>query len=296
MIYDQHLKTFLTVCECGSFSRAANKLFLTPSAVLHQIRSLEKDLGAELFLRTSKGVSLTPAGSYLEKKGREFVQLGDEIGRDVRDLVSRENSICIATSMLEKCRLLYDLWVLFSAEAPECRIQMVNIVSDHVIPESADLIESLNSNVPWMRGWNFFEICQVPFGCAFVRDHPLAKKAVIHAEDLAGETVRTINDGSCETIANLLKLLRDHGVNVQFNFEPGMNMFWESAFQREVQLVPMCFQDILINMTVVPMEPCVSLPYGVFYRPNPSPAVRKFLDFIALTYGEGNAAGIVPVL
>ena len=39
-----------------------------------------------------------------------------------------------------------------------------------------------------------------------------------------------------------------------------------------------------------------SLPYGIFYRANLSPPVRKFLDFIRLTYGEGNSSGIVPVL
>ena len=69
-MYNPQLKTFLTVCDCGSFSKAANLLFLTPSAVLHQIRTLEKDLGTELFLRTSKGVSLTPSGLFLEQRAR----------------------------------------------------------------------------------------------------------------------------------------------------------------------------------------------------------------------------------
>ena len=49
-------------------------------------------------------------------------------------------------------------------------------------------------------------------------------------------------------------------------------------------------------MAVVPFEKNYSLPYGIFYRANPSPPVRKFLDFIRLTYGEGNSSGIVPVL
>ena len=295
-VYDPRLKTFLAVCDRGSFSAAAEGLFLTPSAVLHQIRALEKDLGTELFQRTSKGVSLTPAGSLLEARGRSYMHLGDEIRRDVRDLASRDNRICIGTSMLEKCRLLYDLWVLFSEEAPGYTIQMTNIASDHEISDNTDLIESLNSNVSWMRNWNFFEICKVPFGCAFVRSHPLAQKAVITAGDLRGETVRSINDGSCETISALLKHLRDHGVKVVVQYSSGMNMFWESAFQGDVQLVPLCFQDILINMTVVPLEPVFALPYGIFYRSNPTAAARKFMDFIRKTYEEGNSAGIVPIL
>ena len=295
-LYNPQLKTFFTVIEAGSFSKAATELYMTPSAVLHQIRALEKDLGSELFIRTSQGVSLTQAGLYLERYGRNFIQMGDEIRRGLREIASKENSICIGTSMLEKCRLLYDLWVLFSQDNQNCRIQMVNIDVGHEIPEGTDLIESLNSNIPWMRDWEFLQICEVPFGCAFVRDHPLAKKDLITVEDLRGETVRTINDGTCETITNLLKLLRENGVDVVYNFGSGMNIFWESAFRRDVQLVPMCFHDILINMTVVPFEPSFSLPYGIFHRPNPKGAVKKFLEFITLTYSSGNADGIVPVL
>ena len=40
-MYNPHLKTFFAVIETGSFSKAAEQLFLTPSAVLHQIRALE---------------------------------------------------------------------------------------------------------------------------------------------------------------------------------------------------------------------------------------------------------------
>ena len=286
LMYNPQLKTFFTVIESGSFSKAAAELYLTPSAVLHQIRALEKDLGVELFLRTSKGVTLTPAGEYLEAHGHSFIRMGDELRAGIRSVASAENSICIGTSMLEKCRLLYDLWVLFSAEDPDCRIQMASINVGEQIPESTDLIESLNSNIPWMRDWRFLEICQVP----------LAWKSVITAEDLRGETVITINDGSCDTITQLLKHLRDHGANVVYHFGNGMNMFWESAFTGDVQLVPLCFHDILINMSVVPLIPTFSLPYGIFYRPDPHPAVLRFLDFIRLTYGAGNSSGIVPVL
>ena len=50
-----HLKTFITVCETGSFNRAANVLYITPSAVLQQIQTLESELGVTLFIRCRKG-------------------------------------------------------------------------------------------------------------------------------------------------------------------------------------------------------------------------------------------------
>lgn len=291
-----HVKTFFAVVENGSFSKAAEQLFLTPSAVLHQIRSLEKEIGTELFLRSSKGVTLSPAGEYLEQHGRALLQMDTDLRRGILAAASREESICIGTSMLEKCRLLYDLWVLFSEEEPGFGIQMVNISQGSGIPEQADLIESLNSGIPWMREWKFFEICRVPFGCAVVSDHPLAKKESISFADLRGETVHSINGGTCETIVSLLNQLRENGANVVVNFGEGMNMFWESAFKRDIELVPICFHDILINMKVIPLEQDFLLPYGIFYRSNASSAVRRFLDFVMLTYGDGNTSGIVPVL
>ena len=293
---DPKLYTFFAVVNAGSFTKAASALFMTPSAVLHQIRSLEKELGTELFLRSAKGVKLSPSGSYLEAHGRELLRLDTELRREIQAISSKGERICIGTSMLEKCRLLYDLWMLFSEEEKTCGIEMVNIDMMHGIPEKTDLIESLNSGVPWMREWSFLEICRVPFGCAFVHGHPLAQRERVSFEDLRGETVRSINGGTCDTIITLLELLRKNGANVVVSYGEGMNMFWESAFTRDVQLVPLCFHDILINMKVVPLEQSFMLPYGIFYRQSPSEAVQKFLDFVAQTYGKGNPRGIVPVL
>ena len=51
MLYDSHLDIFLKVAEAGSFSKAANDLFITPSAVIKQINLFEKNLGVTLFVR-----------------------------------------------------------------------------------------------------------------------------------------------------------------------------------------------------------------------------------------------------
>ena len=112
-------------------------------------------------------------------------------------------------------------------------------------------------------------LCEGPSSCGKVRHR---------SGRFEGSTVITINDGSCDAIASLLELLRRSGVNVVFRSATGMNMFWESAFQGTVQLVPLCWNDILINMKVVPFAECYELPYGFFYRTKPKPAVQKFLD------------------
>jgi len=62
------ISVFETVARLGSFKAAADALHLTPSAVSHQIRTLEEELGVDLFRRESRGVTLVPAGAeYAER-------------------------------------------------------------------------------------------------------------------------------------------------------------------------------------------------------------------------------------
>ncbi len=64
----RYLRTFQVAARHESFKTAAQELFVTPSAISHQIKSLEENLGIPLFHRSSHSLSLTAAGkSYFEK-------------------------------------------------------------------------------------------------------------------------------------------------------------------------------------------------------------------------------------
>ena len=291
-----HLKTFLTVCESGSFNKAAGELYITPSAVLQQIHTLEAELDVTLFTRNSKGVALTAEGEYLLQTGKTLLRLDEEIHREIQHVGTENRTICIGTSIMEKVRLLYELWVLFSAENGNCEIQMLNIDALHNIPERTDLIESVNSDVDWQKTWKFFEICKVPFGFAVAGNHPLATRRLLTVQDLKDQSVLSLNSGSNETMLDLLRFLKNEKIRVRIHSGPEVNPLWTSGFSRDVLLVPLCWKDILINAVTIPFEKEFLLPYGVFYRPEPQPAVRQFLDFIFSTYGAGNTSGIVPVL
>jgi LysR family transcriptional regulator, low CO2-responsive transcriptional regulator len=62
----QGLRVFSSVAQNLSFTRAAEELFLTQSAVSHQISRLEKELGVSLFNRLGRSIELTPAGRALQ--------------------------------------------------------------------------------------------------------------------------------------------------------------------------------------------------------------------------------------
>src|ERR1700755_94454 len=66
----RHLATFVAVAEEGSFTRAASRLHVVQSAVSAGIRTLERELGADLFDPTTHRVALTDAGAALLPEAR----------------------------------------------------------------------------------------------------------------------------------------------------------------------------------------------------------------------------------
>lgn len=61
---------FLHVCECGSVSKAAQRLYISPQALNKQMRTLEEELGEKLFQRTTRSLSLTSFGTFFRNQMR----------------------------------------------------------------------------------------------------------------------------------------------------------------------------------------------------------------------------------
>ena len=61
-MYSHQLDTFIRAANVGSFSKAAEELFISSTAVMKQIGHLEASLGVPLFDRTPRGLTLTDGG------------------------------------------------------------------------------------------------------------------------------------------------------------------------------------------------------------------------------------------
>jgi len=83
---EQNLKAFITVAECGSFSEAADQLYLTQSAISKRIAQLEQQIGKKLFDRIARQVSLTEAGSELLPRARRILNEYDSALQAINDL------------------------------------------------------------------------------------------------------------------------------------------------------------------------------------------------------------------
>lgn len=72
-MYNHLLDTFLAVCDCKSFTKAAKQLYISPTAVMKQINQLEKGLDLKLIERTHAGVTPTSAGASIYQDSKFII-------------------------------------------------------------------------------------------------------------------------------------------------------------------------------------------------------------------------------
>ena len=110
-MYNKYLDIFIKVADCGSFTKAADELFMSPTAVMKQMNLMESDLDLSLFKRTNHGIVLTDAGKQIYKDAKYIINYSNEAIQKARDLETKENyTITIGTSLICPCKPLLDLW------------------------------------------------------------------------------------------------------------------------------------------------------------------------------------------
>jgi LysR family glycine cleavage system transcriptional activator len=180
------LRAFQLAARSGSFKTAASQLFLTPSAVSHQIRALEEDLGVALFHRGARTLALTDAGAtYLQEVDYLFERL-DAATRELRARAGRSTLRLRVASFFANEFLLPRLAALHAAQ-PEIDLEIdTDGTGTDVHPADADVSILLGSGT-WsdLQAHRLFTQAYVP-ACAPTL---LARAPITSIEQLDGQTL-----------------------------------------------------------------------------------------------------------
>lgn len=127
MIKLEQYKIFNEAASTLSFSQAAKNLYISQSAVSQTINALEKELNTQLFIRKSKGVTLTKEGMLLHKNITEALSLITSVENELsqhHDLTSGELVIGAGDSICEN--YLVDLLKQFHQLYPTVKVNVIN--------------------------------------------------------------------------------------------------------------------------------------------------------------------------
>ena len=125
-MYNPLLTAFVCAADCGSFTKAAEKLYLSPTAVMQQINTLESHLQLQLIYLTNQGIRLTPAGESIYADAKFLFDYSARAVRRARQRMSDyEKTFCVGTSILNPCKPFVDLWSRLSSHFPGYRLNIV---------------------------------------------------------------------------------------------------------------------------------------------------------------------------
>ncbi len=123
----RQMRYFVAVVECNSFTEAAERCYISQSAISQQIQSLERELGVELLHRENRRFTLTPTGEYFYSGCKAILQQTGDLVRETKRLGSDgELHLRIGYLRCYSGLELHQAIAEFSSLYPELAIDIVN--------------------------------------------------------------------------------------------------------------------------------------------------------------------------
>lgn len=222
----KQIECFLELSETLNFSETADNMALTQPAVSHQIKSLEEEIGVQLFTRNKRNVSLT-------RSGISFYN-------DIKDVYNRINiSIVNAKNLCKKYKselhIGYDNHIFekekfpliisrFKELFPECNL-ILNPVDykerkSHLLSNKSDIILTFRENISDLNDFNFVELLKGYLICIVPKSHPFSGRNFLYLEDFKKENIIFLDPmnsfGEMAKIQNRL-LIQSPDSNIYFS-------------------------------------------------------------------------------
>ena len=289
-MYNPQLETFLRVADAGSFSRAAEEAYITPTAVIKQINLLEESLGVKLFDRTHRGLTLTKAGRSLYQDAKYIIQYcRDSVVRAKNAMLEDTNVIRVGSSPMTPAQILMQLWSKVNETCPDIKFQIVPF--ENSLENAREILGNLGRRIDIvggifdetmlaLRGCAGLELIRAPFQCAMSVHHRLAVKDRLQLSDLHGENLLLMHRGWSHYVDRLRDDLWQHHPQIQivdFNIY-SMDIFNRCESTNDVLLSIPGWASVHPLLKSIPVEWNYSIPYGILHSPEPSPIVQRFLD------------------
>lgn len=276
-MYNPLLDTFLTAADCGSFTKAAEKLFISPTAVMKQMNTLENHLNLKLTERTASGIRLTPAGRVIYRDAKFIIDYSRKsVAAAKAATLDYDTTFCVGTSLLNPAKPFMDLWYKINRNFPNYKLHLVPFEDNHEgilseirkLGEKFDFLIGVCDSKAWLSLCNFTPLGRYKKMVAVSRDHRLAGKKRLDIADLYGETLMMVGRGDSGVNDFIRNDIEKNHPQIHIEDTPqfyDLSVFNRCAESGNVLLTIECWTEVHPGLVSIPVNWDYSIPYGLLY-------------------------------
>lgn len=300
---DHQLEIFVTTAEQKSFTRAAELLHITPSAVSLSIKALEKKLDTKLFDRNNKYVQLTKSGQIVYTQAKEILLKYDHMRHLLSEL---EPSINISLSIGAAYTfgeyflpsIIYAFNKRHSSIIPDITIHNSKTITDQVQKQELDIGFIVRSEIGDISDVDIFPFYEDNLVIVARPDHPILKSSGIDLDLLEAETwiIREVGSGTREVTEKFFSQLgispkkimsfgSSQTIKESVSLGLGISYLSESIVKNEIQA------GTLGAISLLEYQNKSSFHYIIHRSQTQSMAIKQFREFLD-TYTLSEIASI----
>ena len=224
----QHIRYFVAVAKYESFSKAAEKLFVTQPIVTRCVKNLEEELGTPLILRSTKRFQLTDAGQILYQYGQKLLQQHEELYRRIADVTDcRTGEISISCPGVLLDMYFPELVNRFRQQNPGIHIHIRERGSRPVAEDLRDGLADIGLVMLPLEDQQDMHVLPIISDEVHVlvpRSHILAGQEQVHLHQLQDLDIITYNRNST-LYHSFLQLCQDNDITPNIVFQSMMPNF-----------------------------------------------------------------------
>lgn len=283
----QQLESFIQVAENLNFARAAEILNITQSAVSRQINALETELGTKLLHRSTRTVTLTPAGIGFLNDAKEIytklqfatAKIRNHEQSNIQILsigCSNEADMVLLSKVLSKCRQS-------NPELhPFLRIIPHRSILNLFIHGEIDFLFAFKDDIPMRDSFSYIELAKLKICCAVPTFYTITKQKSVCTNDIVSENIIICNSYEIPTkVADI-----QHHIEHFFTFD---KIYYCENLQVMITLIKAEYglgilpENVSISSDIayIPLQETAPISYGVFYKKKTNnPTSRDFISIV----------------
>ena len=279
----------MAVCQAGSLSAAAERLYISRTVLSRSMRDLEQELGLTLFVRCHNGLELTESGQMLSQLFSQFSGVFTTLQSKIDSIKERTEyrSLSVGIAVSCGCHFYPEMYQAFHRTYPDIRL-LVRELSSYdaykmVADGTIDVILTpiaVDSSLTQLNSLGYFDLYPTETVLCVAKDSPLADKSTVCYQDIQHLPLAALNAKTPVMLGPLHVSLRTSQQNLLHKVIVGGTL---------AAILPLELAEEWSDIVTIPLDPPLrSMVKAIWNETMPqSSALKDFQTFLQSNYRSG---------